>query len=265
MFANACSDVKVRSLSRFGKQGPDGDFFELVLEHPDETSPAWKNWKPGQFIMVRPTRWEHNPLWGRPFSIYRAGDGILSVFFQVVGRGTEKLTQLAPGDNVTVWGPLGNTFVMDENRKTLILAGGIGMAPFAEYVERHSKPENVQMIFGHRPPVENYPFSSIADKIKATSCREQKPEDLQNFIALLEKTIPEYCPDGLIVACGPTPFLKTVQRVAADHGGRAQISLENRMACGVGACLGCVCEHKDKGPVSVCSRGPVFWSDEITF
>jgi dihydroorotate dehydrogenase electron transfer subunit len=59
--------------------------------------------------------------------------------------------------------------------------------------------------------------------------------------------------------------LKTIQTIAAEAGGRAQLSLENRMACGVGACLGCVCEHKDSGPVSVCARGPVFWSDEITF
>ncbi|NJB68896.1 dihydroorotate dehydrogenase electron transfer subunit [Desulfobaculum xiamenense] len=252
-------------MTRFGKEGFDGDFFELVLEHPDPQSPAWRNWKPGQFVMVRPTAWEHNPLWGRPFSIYRADEDGLSVFFQIVGRGTERLAKLEPGDEVTVWGPLGNTFAVREDAPTLILAGGIGLAPFAEYVRRHPHPENLKVVFGHRPPVECYPLAKMAERVSCQSCRETCPADLDDFIALLGRVIPDYCRDGLVLACGPMPFLKTVQRIVAEHGGKAQLSLENRMACGVGACLGCVCDHKEEGPVSVCARGPVFWSDEITF
>lgn len=265
MFANACTDVKVRSLTRFGKEGTDGDFFELKLEHPHTASTAWQNWKPGQFVMIRPTAWEHNPLWGRPFSIHKADGDTLSVFFQVVGRGTADLAKLETGDGVTVWGPLGNAFAMREDVPTLILAGGIGIAPFYEYIARHPSPEKVRMLFGHRPPVECYPFAAMAERVACESHREQSPDDLKAFIALLEKTIPEYATNGLVVACGPLPFLKTIQKVATDCGGKAQLSLENKMACGVGACLGCVCDHKDNGPVSVCARGPVFWSDEINF
>lgn len=265
MFANACTDVKVRSLLRFGTQGADGEFYELTLEHPGSASTAWQNWKPGQFVMVRPTAWEHNPLWGRPFSIHKADGDTLSVFFQVIGRGTRGLARLAPGDEVTVWGPLGNAFAVRDDRPTLVLAGGIGIAPFYEYLRRHPSPEKLRLVFGHRPPAESYPLGIMEKYVKCEAYREKGPEDLKAFIGLLGDIVPEYATDGHIVACGPLPFLKTIQTIAAEAGGRAQLSLENRMACGVGACLGCVCEHKDSGPVSVCARGPVFWSDEITF
>ncbi len=264
MFANACHDVKVKALTRYGKGGADGDFFELALEHPGWDNAAWKNWKPGQFVMVRPESFGMDPLMGRPFSITRADEehGVC-VFFQIMGRGTAKLAQLRPGDPVTVWGPLGNAFAVREEARTLILAGGIGIAPFWEYVKRHPRPESVRLIFGHRPPLDCYPYQEMAAITTCEAHRETCMDDLHKFIALLGEVVPLYCPDDLIVACGPPPFLKTIAKVAGEAGGRAQLSLENRMACGIGACLGCVTEHKEHGPLSVCARGPVFWSDEI--
>lgn len=265
MFANACHDVKVKSLTRFGKGGVDGDFFELALEHPGFENAAWKNWKPGQFVMVRPESFGMDPLMGRPFSIARADEehGVC-VFFQLMGRGTAKLATLRPGEPVALWGPLGNAFAMREDVPTLILAGGIGIAPFLEYVKRHPSPGNVRVVFGHRPPLDCYPYEEMAKVVTCEAHRETCMDDLHKFIGHLGEVIPEYCPDGLIIACGPPPFLKTIAKVASEAGGRAQLSLENRMACGIGACLGCVTEHKTQGPVSVCARGPVFWSDEIS-
>lgn len=265
MFANACHDVRVKSLTRYGKGGAEGDFFELALEHPGYDNAAWKNWKPGQFAMVRPESFGLAPLMGRPFSITRADEehGVC-VFFQIMGKGTGKLAKLRPGDPVTMWGPLGNAFAVREDARTLILAGGIGIAPFWEYVKRHKRPESLRMIFGHRPPLNCYPYRELAAVAACEAHHETCVEDLHKFIALLGEVIPTYCPDDLIVACGPPPFLKTVSKAAEEAGGRAQLSLENRMACGIGACLGCVTEHKTHGPLSVCARGPVFWSDEVT-
>ncbi|WP_461208391.1 iron-sulfur cluster-binding protein [Desulfocurvus sp. DL9XJH121] len=265
MFANACQDVTVQSLTRFGKGGDDGNFFELALTHPGEEGSAWAGWRPGQFVMIRPKSFGLEPLMGRPFSIAGADEeGGVRVLFQVLGRGTAKLAELKPGDPVTMWGPLGNAFAMRPDERTLVLAGGIGIAPFFTYAERHGRPENLRLVFGHRPPIGCYGFDRLGGLCAAEAHRETCPQDLQDFIGLLGELVPQYCRDGLIVACGPMPFLRTIKTLADEHGGRAQLSLENRMACGVGACLGCVCEHDKDGPVSVCARGPVFWSDEIS-
>ena len=266
MFANACQDVTVQSLTRFGKGGPDGDFFELALSHPGEAGSAWANWKPGQFVMVRPASFGLDPLMARPFSLSGADEeGGVRVFFQVMGKGSKKIAALKPGDPVTMWGPLGNAFSMRKDTKTLVLAGGIGIAPFSEYVRRHPQPENVRLVFGHRPPIECYDWERFSSPCRAEAHHETCHQDLMDFIGLLGDVVPEYCNEGLIVACGPPPFLRTIKKICDEHGGRAQVSMENRMACGVGACLGCVCEHEKEGPVSVCARGPVFWSDEISF
>lgn len=264
MFGNACQDTTVKSLTRFGKGGAEGEFIELTLEHPGLDNAAWKLWKPGQFVMVRPESFGLEPLMGRPFSITRADEeqGV-SIFFQVMGRGTRKLADLKPGDPVTMWGPLGNAFATRKETPTLVLAGGIGIAPFYEYVKRHQQPENLRVEFGHRPPLACYNWERMQGLCSCDAHHETCHQDLLDFIALLEELVPRYCTNGLIVACGPLPFLRTIKKVADAHGGRAQLSLENRMACGIGACLGCVCRYKDEGPVSVCARGPVFWSDEI--
>lgn len=266
MFANACQNVKVRSVTRFGKKNADGEFYMLSLEHPGYSNAAWKNWKPGQFVMIRPESFGIDPLMGRPFSICRADEeNGVCVFFQVVGRGTAKIAALQPGETVALWGPLGNTFATRKDTPTLVLAGGIGIAPFVEYVARHPQPENLKVVFGHRPPLECYPWDDMASICSCEAHRETCMDDLHAFIAHLEEIVPQYANDGLIVSCGPPPFLRTIKKICDGLGGRAQLSLENRMACGIGACLGCVCDHKDSGPVSVCARGPVFWSNEIDF
>jgi dihydroorotate dehydrogenase electron transfer subunit len=94
--------------------------------------------------------------------------------------------------------------------------------------------------------------------------REQGPDDIARFVSLLEDRIAAWPSDGLALACGPTPFMRTVKAVAERVGLRLQVSLENRMACGVGACLGCVTKPADGGlPVQSCTSGPVFWAGEV--
>lgn len=103
--------------------------------------------------------------------------------------------------------------------------------------------------------------------------QEKAPADLERFLTLVRERIAACAArDGLVLACGPTPFLKAVQKDALDCGARAQLSLENRMACGVGACLGCVTRTTEKwpvpakagAPVQTCTNGPVFWADQIS-
>jgi len=254
-----CRDVKVLQVSPVGSSERPDEFFELTLEYPD-----WDGWKPGQFVMIRPASWELDLLWARPFSISSAGDGGLTLFIQKVGRGTGRLARIAPGDRVTVWGPLGNSFAVEKDTPTLLLAGGIGIAPFRGYVERHPSPENVQLFLAHRLPLACYPYDYLCGHVQGRCILEEKPEDLDGIIAAMRDLIKDYAQkDGLVLACGPTPFMRTVQRFAGEFGARAQVSLENRMACGVGACLGCVTRDGDGHHVQVCTRGPVFWADKV--
>ena len=93
---------------------------------------------------------------------------------------------------------------------------------------------------------------------------DETPDDLHHIIAAMKEQIEEYADNGgLVLSCGPTPFMKTVQKFANECGARAQVSLENRMACGVGACLGCVTKDGNDHHVQVCTKGPVFWTDQV--
>ena len=259
--------LTVLDLVPFGQTGPEHLFFALRLSNP-----GWAEWQPGQFMMLRPTNFGLEMPWARPFGICHMTARHLICFFQVVGKGTKRMSQLKPGDTVRVWGPLGSAFAIEPDTPTLLLAGGMGIVPFVGYAHRHPKPWNVSMLFGHRQPAGCYPIDSLNERITIDSLREQESGDLDDLIFTIEERIAEYAEQkGLVLACGPLPFLKTVQKLAAQHDARAQLSLENRMACGVGACLGCVSKTTEKWPgheenaglVRVCKHGPVFWSDQI--
>lgn len=274
-----CRDVPVLSIDR--RASPDAaeaDLYTLRLR-----SPGWRDWRPGQFVMVRPcSATRPDVLWGRPFSISQADDEELRLVFQVAGRGTGALRELERGEMVTVWGPLGNAFAVSPSGPTLLLAGGIGIAPFVGYIQRHPAPETLRLEFGHRLPVECYPFAeclSPCASMAAGNHRETCREDLLRFIDMLGEAIADTAErGGLVLACGPMPFLRTVRQYALQHNARTQLSLETRMACGVGACLGCVVKTSapsdgrlvrgNAAPdsfayVQTCTKGPVFWADQV--
>ena len=124
--------LTVLDLVPFGQTGQESRFFALRLTRPD-----WPSWRPGQFVMVRPTSFGLEMPWARPFGICHMTSRHLICFFQVVGRGTRRMAELKAGDTVRVWGPLGNGFAMEPDTPTLLLAGGISLAnlPVAEYPE----------------------------------------------------------------------------------------------------------------------------------
>lgn len=265
-FRPVCRSCSVLDCVPFGQCKDWPEFFRLRLELPD-----WDGWLPGQFVMLRPESWSVELSWARPFSICSTDDAALDIFFQVVGRGTSKLTELERGDRVVLWGPLGRGFATEPETPTLLLAGGIGISPFVGYALRHPDPDMLRLVFGHRPPVECYPFSQLGEQIRVENLREQEPGDLERFIELMHRRMREYVGHGLVLACGPTPFLRTVHKLALETGARTQLSLENRMACGMGVCMGCVTPVKDKElsplglPLQVCTAGPVFWAEELEF
>lgn len=254
---DACRDVSILSVEPVGPEGAAKGCYMLTLANPG-FSPAVA----GQFVMVRPRAFQQNPVWPRPFSICRLTAEALTLFVQVCGRGTEILCRLVPGDTATVWGPLGQGFALEPEVPTVMLAGGVGIAPFVEYAAGHPSPEHLSLVFGHRLPLSCYPFDAFAGLQQAEAFQEKGPDDLAAFIAHLETTIAGHA-DGLVLACGPRPFLVTVARLARKYSVRAQVSLENRMACGVGGCLGCVEKNVLGTYVQTCTHGPVFWVEEL--
>lgn len=254
---HSCREVTVGELTPLGQSERPGEFFRLRLSHP-----GWADFRPGQFVMVRPAAWDLELLWARPFSIAALDESGLSIFFQVVGRGTARLAQVEPGDTVVVWGPLGNGFAVEPGTPTLCLAGGVGIAPFEGYAARHPDPANLELFFAHRLPLACYSYADLSGKIRSECRHEAQPSDLAGIIERIGQKIEDY-KDGLVLACGPTPFLRTVRQAALACGTRAQVSLENRMACGVGACLGCVAKNAEGRNVQACTCGPVFWVQDV--
>lgn len=259
--------LEVLDLVPFGQPSGSNRFFALRLARP-----SWPVWHPGQFVMLRPECFGlENPL-GRPFCICHMTQRHLICFFKVAGKGTNKMASLKAGDKIMAWGPLGNYFAMEEDTPTLLLAGGMGIAPFVGYAHRHPHPWNVSMLFGHRDPLNCFPIDSINERSTVDSLRENEPGDLDNLIYSMQEKIRD-CADqnGLVLACGPEPFLLTAQKFAKEYHARMQLSLERRMACGIGACLGCVVKptHNCKtaasngNPVQTCLHGPIFWADEL--
>lgn len=242
-------------------------FYALTLERPE-----WKDWRPGQFIMMRPAGAADSPQWARPFSICRVTSQGLVLFFRVAAPAWERFARLKSGDKVVVWGPLGTSFDVRPDTPTLLLARGIGIAPFAGYADKHPDPDSLFLLFGHTYPSSNYPTDAMASRMELENLRDHTPEELEYFHTVMrEKMIAYRQRGGICLACGPISFLYRVWKDAVELGLPTQLSLEQRMACGTGVCLGCVtvtsqhwADPAHAGlPVQTCTSGPVFWASDI--
>ena len=247
-----CSSLKVLGTAYSGSR----EFVHLYLEPP-----VW-DFNPGQFVMLRSESWGLDPLWPRPFSICEKTTEYMRIFIQVVGRGTRLLSLCDPGSRINVSGPLGRGFILPEG-PLLILAGGMGIAPFVGLCKNHPDPQKISMLFGHRLALKHYPFEELPEEMHKESMRQVSEDDLKTFARVLGERIREFVPKGEILACGPMPFLKIVQLHALACKALAQISVETKMACGIGACLGCVVKTKDEEMIQSCLHGPVFAADKI--
>ena len=247
-----------QTLSVIRTSSPDQKLFHhLVLEPPE-----WQ-WVPGQFVMLRPLTWTLDPLSARPFSIADLDEEGLHVHYQVVGKATRQMTALKAKDQVTVWGPLGRGFTYDFEIPTLLLAGGMGIIPFVGLIRSHPKPGNLELLFGHRHELKNYPYQEIAETILVWNLQDRTAKDLKKLNKALQVKIEGYSRDGTILACGPHPFLGLVQELALQNKAKCQLSMETTMVCGVGACLGCTVKTKAGNLKQACVDGPVFWAEEL--
>ena len=218
---------------------------------------------PGQFIAVYPN--DSARLLPRPISICETDPEkeLLRIVYRVAGEGTKELSSCRAGDTLSIMGPLGNGFPL-KDKKALLIGGGIGIPPMLELAKALSCEKTA--VLGYR---DSQTF--LAEEIGKYAGLAVATEDgsVGTKGTVLDAIKAQGLKADIIYACGPTPMLRALKEYAAKEGIECWISLEERMACGVGACLGCVCHSKDVDEHSnvrnkrVCKDGPVFLADEV--
>lgn len=238
-----------------------GDVVELVVTAPGIAGVT----RPGQFVHIRLTD-TLDPLLRRPFSIADCDTvkGTLTIIYRVVGRGTALMARLQPGDTIDCMGPLGNGFALT-GKRPLLVGGGMGLAPLLMLAKAFcSRPATVLM--GGRNEQELFwpnIYAAVCQNIHITS--DDGSIGHHGFtVDLLPELLNRDAFDS-IYACGPHAMLKGVAEAAARYNVPCQVSLEEYMACGVGACLSCTCESSSGKRHKVCTDGPVFWAGEVVW
>lgn len=222
------------------------------------------NAKAGQFISMYTN--EADKLLPRPISICEidAAKGQLRVVYRVTGEhtGTEKFSQMKAGETLEILGPLGNGFTK-ETKKAFLIGGGIGIPPMLELAKELDCEK--QIIAGYKDELfltedlEKYGELYIATEDGSAGTKGNVMDAVRENALTAD----------VIYACGPTPMLRAIKAYAGENGILCYLSMEERMACGIGACLACVCKSKDIDDHShvhnkrVCKEGPVFLSTEV--
>ena len=241
--------------------------YDLTLQTKDIAAAA----KAGQFVSVYSN--DPSKLLPRPISLCGIDKekGQIRLVYRVTGEGTgtEEFSKLKEGDSVKILGPLGNGFTVEEGKTAFLIGGGIGVPPMlqlAKDINASSDVPKMQIIMGYRD--EN---TFLLDEFK---------EQAESFVSsdngavgtkgtVVDAIKANNLKADVIYACGPTPMLRALRDYADENGMTCYISMEERMACGIGACLACVRKTKEKDHHSnvnnkrICKEGPVFNAKEV--
>lgn len=198
----------------------------------------------GQFYMLR--GWDQYPVLSRPISIHDRGEGYISFLYRVVGQGTELLTRLKAGDSIGLEGPFGNGFPAIAGKVALV-GGGMGTAPLY-YAAKELPQADAYLGFS-------------AESFRVEEFRSATGRTLVNVGGYI---VDDFDPAGYeaVFTCGPLPMMRALAGKLAETGTPLYVSLEKRMACGIGACLVCSCATVD-GNRKACTDGPVFLAEEV--
>ncbi|MCK5812316.1 MAG: dihydroorotate dehydrogenase electron transfer subunit [Clostridiales bacterium] len=223
----------------------------LILQNSDIASKA----TPGQFVNVRCCN-SNELILRRPISILNTHEDCYDIIYKIVGEGTKRLSNFKIGESLDVLGPLGKGFTKEPLDKTIaFIGGGIGLFPLV-YAASKFKDCDIDFFVGFR----NNDEIMIIDEIKKTGANVYISTDdgsfgYHGFITdLFSENIKKY---DKVYICGPLPMEKACVKILRKHGIKGQVSLEERMGCGIGACLVCACETIH-GMKHVCKDGPVF-------
>ena len=260
-----------RTLAPFGRRrvpvvgrAEHGAYVVLSVADPDGPAPD-----PGQFAMLAAAeRWgggrDERPFLPRAFSVARHRDGgTLDFVLEDVGPGTERLAELAPGDELWLLGPLGRGFAPPgPGRRPLLVGGGVGIAPLMIWRDALGTPSSpsgaaTPALLGFRDAAHAQGAALLPGARVAT---DDGSVGHHGFVT--ELLAAEIGPDAEVYACGPPPMLEAVRALCAEHDVPAQLALESGMACGFGACFGCVVPTRT-GFVRLCVDGPVLAAAEL--
>ena len=226
--------------------------------------------KPGQFVQVRIGNGT-DPFLRRTFSVCNADPhtGTVELLVDVIGRGTEILCRLDGGSHINMIGPLGKPFdlKLGGDKPCLLLAGGIGAAPliFTARTFERSGARQFDFITGSRNAVAQSFLDSIAAGITIHKATDDGSIGYTGTAAgLLEERLHSVLPAAMF-CCGPHPMMRAVAGIAMKHGIPCQVSLEERMACGIGACIGCAVRMVNGEMRRSCVDGPVFDAGEVAW
>ncbi len=250
------------------KEIADG-IFDLWLE-----TELYKDVKPGQFVGVYPN--DPSLLLPRPISICRVDEDreAIRLCYRVVGKGTNEFATLNEGDSIPVLGMLGNGFPLDKAKgaRVMLMGGGIGVPPLLELAARLKElkgemaPKEIIIVMGYR---DNMTF--LSDEFVKNGKLYIATEDgsVGSKGNVMDAVGDNALSCDVIYSCGPMPMLRAIKKYSSEKGIKAYISLEERMACGVGACLGCVCKttridgHSHVNNTRICTDGPVFDAEDV--
>lgn len=224
--------------------------------------------RPGQFISMYTN--DGSKLLPRPISICEIDreKEMLRVVYRVTGEhtGTEQFSKLKEGDTLPIIGPLGNGFPLDkaEGKRVFLMGGGIGVPPILELAKQLQGLK--QIILGYRD-AETFLREDFEKNGNVYISTEDGSVGTKGNVmdAIRENALQA----DVIMACGPTPMLRAIKNYAEERDIECYLSMEERMACGIGACLGCVCKTKEKDHHTnvhnkrCCKDGPVFLSTEV--
>ena len=253
--------LQVRTRILYNKEVKE-NYFHLAVHAPKITKEAL----PGQFLNIKVND-AFEPLLRRPLSIHRIKGANIELLYEVVGKATRILSQRKPGECLDIIGPLGNGFTLRNSghkKLNILVAGGMGVAPLLFLAEKLAGRKPLALI-----GAKNKKSLSCIEEFKQIGCVAKIATDdgssgfkgyvselLNNELSTMNHEL------STIYACGPRPMLKEITRLAKKHNIPVQVSLEEHMACGIGACLGCTVNTKE-GFKRVCKEGPVFNGDEI--
>lgn len=226
-----------------------------------ETSEIASQAVPGQFISVYTK--DKSKLLPRPISLCEIEADRLRIVYRVVGAGTSEFAKYQAGDDIVILGPLGNGFPLLE-KKAWLIGGGIGIPPMLELAKRLQGEK--QIIVGYRNA-----DTFLTQELSQNGSLYLATEDgsLGTKGNVMDAIRENHLQADVIYACGPTPMLRAIRQYAIEHDMECYLSLEERMACGIGACLACVCRttevdhHTNVKNTRICKDGPVFLATEV--
>ncbi len=252
------------------------DYNVLALDAPDIAARV----EPGQFVMIR-TGQGGDPLLRRPFSVFeilRDGDGRVTGFTILskrVGVGTARLYAAAPGQTLSCLGPLGRPFTLvDPPTEGWMVAGGVGLAPFATLAERlRARGCAVSLFYGARQANELFAIDLFERLgVRVVVATEDGSCGSHGRVTVPLASELSHCAPGrpmMVYACGPEAMLVAVSQLAAAHRRPSELAMERVMGCGMGGCFSCVVRIRDgeghSHYVRSCIEGPVFHGEDVVW